>query len=102
MAFDMTRTRIITLVLLIALPILFLIGVGAHHLWATGWAFWAWWPMGLSLALAYILAWRWQKQLRRRQAEEPEHLHWTDRDRLAWKTVEERVKAAEAIESEKF
>jgi predicted GTPase len=58
--------------------------------------------MGLSLALAYILAWRWQKQSRRRQAEGPEHLHWTDRDRLAWKTVEERVKLADAIESDKF
>src|SRR5262245_1101706 len=98
----MTRARIITLAVLVVLPIAFLVGTGAYHLWATGWAFWAWWPMGLSLALAYILAWRWQKQLRRRQSEGPQHLHWTDRDRLAWKTVEERVKVADAIESEKF
>jgi uncharacterized protein len=98
----MTRPRIITLVVLVVLPILFLIGAGAYHLWAAGWAFWAWWPMGLSLALAYVLAWRWQRQLRRRQAEGPEHLHWTDRDRLAWKMVEERVKGADAIESDKF
>ena len=98
----MTRARIVTLVVLVLLPIAFLVGTGAYHLWATGWAFWAWWPMGLSLALAYVLAWRWQKQLRRRQAEDPEHLHWTDRDRLAWKSVEERVKLADAIDSEKF
>jgi uncharacterized protein len=98
----MTRTRIITLLALVVLPIVFLIGTGAYHLWSTGWAFWAWWPMGLSLALAYILAWRWQRQLRRGQAEDPEHLHWTDRDRFAWKTVEERVKAADAIDSDRF
>jgi uncharacterized protein len=98
----MTRARIVTLVTLVLLPVLFLIGAGAYHLWATGWAFWAWWPMGLSLALAYILAWRWQKQMRARQAEEPPPLHWTDRDRLAWKVIEERVKGAEAIDSEKF
>jgi len=98
----MTRARILTLVTLVALPIVFLLSVGAYHLWATGWAFWAWWPMGLCLALAYILAWRWQKQLRARQAEAAVPMHWTDRDRLAWKSVEERVKLADKVPEEKF
>jgi predicted GTPase len=98
----MTRARILTLVALVILPVLFLVGAGAYHLWATGWAFWAWWPMGLSLALAYILAWRWQKQIRARQSSEPPPLHWTDRDRLAWRSVEERVASSDKIESEKF
>jgi uncharacterized protein len=98
----MTRVRIVTLVLLVALPIFFMIGVGAYHLWATGWAFWAWWPMGLCLALAYFLAWRWQRQIRARQAEAPPPMHWTDRDRLAWKSVEERVKSSDKIADEKF
>src|SRR5262245_52551115 len=98
----MTRARILALVTLVALPIVFLLSVGAYHLWATGWAFWAWWPMGLCLALAYILAWRWQKQLRARQAEAAVPMHWTDRDRLAWKSVEERVKLAEKVPEEKF
>jgi predicted GTPase len=98
----MTRTRIIILAVLVLAPIAFLIGTGAYHLWDRGWAFWAWWPMGLSLALAYILAWRWQKQIRARQSEEPPPMHWTDRDRLAWKSVEERVKGVDAIDGDKF
>src|SRR5688572_20113652 len=98
----MTRARILTLALLVLAPVAFLIGTGAYHLWDRGWAFYAWWPMGLCLALAYILAWRWQKQIRARQAEEPPPLHWTDRDRLAWKSVEERVKAVDGIDGEKF
>lgn len=98
----MTRARILTFVALVALPIIFLVGVGAYHLWATGWAFWAWWPMGLCLALAYILAWRWQKQVRAKYAEAPPPMHWTDRDRLAWKGVEERVKGVEKIKDDQF
>ena len=98
----MTRTRIITLFLLVALPVLFLAGTGAYHLWDRGWAFYAWWPMGLSLALAYFLAWRWQRQIRARQAEAPPPMHWTDRDRLAWQRVLERVKQADKIDDTKF
>jgi predicted GTPase len=98
----MTRTRIITLFLLVALPVLFLAGTGAYHLWDRGWAFYAWWPMGLSLALAYFLAWRWQRQIRARQAEAPPPMHWTDRDRLAWQKVLERVKRADKIDDTKF
>lgn len=98
----MTRTRVLILVALVALPILFLVGTGAYHLWNRGWAFYAWWPMGLSLALAYILAWRWQRQIRIRQTDTEPSMHWTDRDRLAWTTVVERVKAAETIDDAKF
>jgi uncharacterized protein len=98
----MTRLRIITVFALVALPILFLAGTGAYHLWDRGWAFYAWWPMGLSLALGYILAWRWQRQIRAKQSEIPPPMHWTDRDRLAWKAVLERVKAADKIDDSKF
>ena len=93
----MTRGRILILVVLVALPVLFLVGAGGYHLWATGWAFWAWWPMGLCLAAAYILAWRWQRAIRDRHADAPPPLHWTERDREAWKLVEERVKAARSV-----
>jgi uncharacterized protein len=98
----MTRTRILILVLLVALPVGFLAGTGAYHLWDRGYAFYAWWPMGLSLALAYVLAWRWQRGIRARQSETPPAMHWTDRDRLAWKTVLDRVKEADKVEDAKF
>src|SRR3954471_8399586 len=98
----MTRLRSMTVFALIALPILFLAGTGAYHLWDRGWAFYAWWPMGLSLALGYILAWRWQGAIRGRQGEIPPPMPWTDRHRLAWKTVLERVKAADKIDDSRF
>ena len=88
--------------LLIALPILFLLGCGAYFLWEKGWSFYAWWPMGLCLATAYILAWRWQKQIRAKQGQTEPPLHWTDRDRDAWKVVEARVKAADTVPADKF
>jgi predicted GTPase len=58
--------------------------------------------MGLSLAIAYILAWRWQKQIRAKQSEEPPPMRWTDRDRLAWKSVEDRLKDVEKIPDNQF
>ena len=82
---------------LVGLPVLFLLGAGAYHLWDRGWSFYAWWPMGLCLATAYILAWRWQKQIRAKQAQAEPSLHWTDRDRTAWKVVEARVKAGDQV-----
>src|SRR5215207_876531 len=98
----MTRTRITVLVLLVVLPVLFLLGTGAYHLWDRGWSFYAWWPMGLCLATAYILAWRWQRKFRLKQAEAEPSLHWTDRDREAWKLVEARVKASDTVPAAKF
>jgi uncharacterized protein len=97
----MTRTRILILISLVVLPIVFMVGVGSYHLWTTGWTFWAWWPMGLSLGSAYFLAWRWQKGIRARQVEKPPPMHWTDRDRLAWTRVEERQKGSDSVPLER-
>src|SRR6516165_6881380 len=93
----MTRNRIIILAALVLLPIAVMIGIGFYHLWATDWLFWVWWPLAICFATAYILAWRWQKQMRRGVADEPPPLHYTDRDRLAWKRVEERIRATESV-----
>lgn len=98
----MTKTRVLIFVLLVSLPILFLVGMGSYYLYDRGWAFYAWWPMGLSLATAYVLAWRWQKQIRAKQTEAPPPMHWTDRDRLAWRSVEDRLKDVEKIPDNQF
>lgn len=96
----MTRNRIIVLGLLAVLPIAFLMGVGFYHLWDTGWLFWTWWPMMGCIAAAYILAWRWQKSMRRQVADEPPPLHYTDRDEMAWKKIEERIRNTEKISAD--
>ena len=93
----MSRNRIICLLLLIALPIAFVLGDGFYHLWMNDLLFWVWWPMALCFASAYVLGWRWHKQMRRQVAEEPPPMHYTDRDRLAWKRIEERIKDTEKV-----
>lgn len=98
----MMRGRLLLIASLVALPVIFLVGSGAYYLWSIGWAFWAWWPMGTCLALAYFLLWRWQKQFRLKQAEVEPELHWTDRDRDAWKIVEARVKSSDSAEPSRF
>jgi uncharacterized protein len=93
----MSRKRIVVLGILATAPIFFLIGVGFYHLWQTNWLFWAWWPMMACIAGAYVLAWRWQKGMRRQIADEPPPLHYTDRDELAWKHVEERIRNTDKV-----
>src|SRR5438128_9737237 len=99
----MSKWRIAVVAGLLLLPVLFLLGVGAYFLWESHWGLYAWWPMAGSAALGYLLAWHWQR--RRRligsvDAEPP--LHWTDRDRQAWRIVEERAKAAAQITLEQL
>src|SRR5262249_57188681 len=92
----MSRWRIAVLTVLFLLPVAFLVGAGSYHLWQTGWAFYAWWPMAACLTAAYLLAWYWHRQRRllpnlHTDTAAP---HWTERDRQAWSLVEARATAA--------
>lgn len=95
----MSRWRIAVLLLLLAVPLVFLVGLGSYRLWQLGLGFYVWWPLSASLALGYYLGWYWlrQKQLIR-PAEMDVPPHWTDRDRQAWQLVETRAKAVAALE----
>jgi predicted GTPase len=98
----MQRWRIITLAALVATPILVLLGLGAYYLWWSGWGFWTWWPMSGCFALAYFLAWRWQKERKLLTSEPPPPMHWTDRDREAWKLVETFAEKASKLPAEQM
>jgi predicted GTPase len=98
----MTRLRVIIIGLLGLAPWLFLIGVGGYHLWDTGWFFYAWWPMAACWMAAYLLTRRWGNRQRRQMDAEAPPLHWTDRDKLAWRVVEAQLKATEKIDMEKL
>jgi predicted GTPase len=88
----MKPSRFILPAVLILLPLAFLVGVGAFHIWERGWTFWAWWPMAMSMCAGYILAWRIQKQyVRARQKMNPPDF-WTNRDRLAAEIIEATLK----------
>ncbi|MDY3563778.1 GTPase domain-containing protein [Gemmata sp. JC673] len=91
----MKPNQLIVVILLASLPLGVMVGVGFYYLLSTGWLFWVSWPMLCCWVLAYLFGSHWQKAAKRRVAEEPPPLHYTDRDRLAWKTVEERIHGAE-------
>ena len=46
----MSRWRIAVLLILAALPIIFLAALGGYFLWEKHWSFWAWWLMAECLA----------------------------------------------------
>jgi predicted GTPase len=99
----MSRWRMIVFLGLLLAPILFLAGFGAYALVEKHWGFVAWWPMSACVALALFLGWRWQRKLRligRPDVDIP--LHWTDRDREAWKLVVLRAKESESLAPQKF
>jgi predicted GTPase len=97
----MSRLRIAVVLLLLAVPVAILCSLGGYFAWRQGWGIWLWWPLTGCLALAYFLAWRWQRSLRligRPDYEVP--LFWTERDREAWKLVEAYAnRAAQAARS---
>lgn len=97
----MTRFRIIVVSLLCALPVVFLLGVGAYHLWATGWSFIAWFPIVGCFAAAYLLTWVWTKrrvaELKLPTTSDELPNYWTDRDRLAWKEVQAFIAEAKPL-----
>src|SRR5262249_24099360 len=57
-----SRWRIAVVGVLLAVPFVFLAGVGSYYLWQTGLGFKVWWGMAASMALGYCLAWYWQRK----------------------------------------
>jgi small GTP-binding protein len=98
----MRRWRIVILAFLVSAPLLFLAACGIYFFWAEGHWHWAWWPLTACLAVAYILAWRWQKQQHLLRVDFTEPMTWTDRDKAAWKLVQARAKGAEKLDSQKL
>lgn len=95
----MNRFRTITLLVLLAAPVLLFVGVGAWALWRSGHIFWLWFSLPVGWGLAYLLARSWNKQLLTLEPAEPKPpLHWTPRDRQAWKLIEARIADAAEID----
>src|ERR1041385_3226997 len=94
--------RFFILGLLFAIPVLFLIGFGAYALWQNGVWTWLYWPITGCFALAYFLAWYWQRNQQLLKIDFTPPLHWTERDQNAWKLVEARAKAGDKIAPDKL
>ncbi|MGL4420100.1 MAG: GTPase family protein [Gemmataceae bacterium] len=97
----MSRRRILLVAVLALAPFLFLMLVGSYHLYQTGWAFIAWWPMLASGSLASWLGYRWtrrraNKLLPTGSIETPPN-YWTERDQAAWAIVTNRAHKPERL-----
>ena len=95
------KRRITTVVGIYLLPVVFLCGVGAYHLYATGWSFVAWGGMAACFLLAYGLGWYWTRKggsgiLPKPNFDDPMP-YWTDRDKAAWQAVEKYAAEARPI-----
>src|SRR5262249_37275236 len=99
----MSRWRIILVAVLLLAPFVFLAGVGSYYLWLQGLGYSLWWPMAGCLMLGYLLAWYWQhRQKLLKPVDDVPRIHWTDRDRQAWKLVEARAKAGAQLDAEQL
>lgn len=99
----MSRWRLAVIFLLFAAPFLFLMAMGSYTLFDRGWAFYAWWPLALSISASLFLAWYWQKRKQLMPEVKFEPIpHGSDRDVEAWNIVKERVKQADTIPPEQF
>ncbi|MBY0526454.1 MAG: 50S ribosome-binding GTPase [Gemmataceae bacterium] len=90
----MSRWRMGVVLALMAVPLLFFMGLGSFRLWQMGLGVYVWWPLSGCVALGYFLAWYWMRKkqlLPRVNFDIP--MHWSDRDREAYKLVEVRAKA---------
>jgi len=99
----MSHWRVVLLLLLAAAPLLFLAGLGSYFLWERHWGFVAWWPMFACWAAAYALGWYWarKRSLLRPPDFRPPSAS-TERDRLAWKLVEQRAQRATELPPDKL
>src|SRR5436853_137086 len=94
--------RLLVLAALAGAPLLILVGFGMYHLWSTGWSVWIWWLLAGCLALASLLGWHWQRQQHLLRVDFTPPLHWTDRDREAWRLVESRAKQLAQLKADKL
>jgi predicted GTPase len=94
------RVRIAIVAVLFVAPFVGFAGCGAYYFWWNGWTAIASFTAIGCFALAYGLAWFWTRRgakvLPAAGPTEP-LAHWTDRDRAAWKLVEEQVDAVTRV-----
>jgi predicted GTPase len=84
-------------------PLLVLLAAGGVWFWIQGWWVYAWWPLTGCYAVTLFLAWRWQKKARLLPGPDfTAELHWTDRDREAWRLVAARAKAVKSLPAERL
>lgn len=86
----MKRGRRLLIVTLFTLPVAVLVGAGGLALLRTGWFFWLWWLLPAAWGLGYLLARQTPFAVDgAASAGARTPAYWTERDRAAWRLVEE-------------
>lgn len=99
----MSRWRVILAAGLVAGPFAILALLGSYFLWTRGWGLIYWWPMAASMLLGYGLALYWhRKQQLLRPVDSIPPLFWTDRDREAWRLVQDRAEKGAKLDPDKL
>jgi uncharacterized protein len=96
------KWRVAVVAALTVVPVVFLCGVGAYHLYQIGWAFVTWGVTAGCFLLAYLLGWYWTRQgsygiLPKPNYDDPLP-YWTDRDRSAWQLVEKHATESKPLQ----
>jgi predicted GTPase len=103
----MSKTRVAVIAALFLSPFVFLTSVGGYHLYhAPGplgfsWLFWTWWPLFLTFALSYYLAYRWTRRSDLPPTDHTAH-YWTERDATAWEKVTTKAKSFERVTTDQL
>jgi len=85
------------------IPIVFLLGVGLYHLADAGWSMYTYWPMVACWMAAYLLGWYWTKKSKVKLPEGPPPPgYWTERDKAAWKVVEDHAMLSDGLTVEEL
>lgn len=105
----MSKARIALLLLLFFAPWLFMVGAGGFYLYYVPhapdmwWVRWTWVPMFLSIALSYVLAWRWTRRASGLPGTEiPPENYWTERDKLAWGKVQAKAASYDKVTTDQL
>ncbi len=90
--------RIAVIAGLYVLPVLVFAGFGAYQLHQIGYSFIAWIGFFVCTLTAYLLTMRWTRKGQFSLLPDPNYSealpYWTERDRKAWRIVEEHAKAS--------
>ncbi|WP_315851242.1 GTPase family protein [Planctomicrobium piriforme] len=83
----MFSRRTVTLSILILLPLLAYLGLGAYALWQTGLFAWTFWIVPVFWLITWIVAVAWPPERRQIQIDQPHPEHFTPRDEEAMAIV---------------
>lgn len=86
-----SRWKFVLVAMLVMVPIILMVGVGAYAIWKDGYWIWLAWVLPISWAAAWVLL-RFSKPLETPLPQIGSQIHWTPKDRAAMEIIEREQK----------